>query len=100
MWKTISKLCINTHCKSGTISSSSQTGSTIYIWVTNKVLCIACNFWLEELLFLLDELLFLLEELLLVTELLLFLLDELLLLLEDELPEELEDELEELLADC
>ena len=45
MWKTISKLCINTHCKSGTIGSSSQTGSTIYIWVTNKVLCIACNLW-------------------------------------------------------
>ena len=40
MRKTDAELCINTHNKSGAVCSICQTGSAIYIWISNKLACI------------------------------------------------------------
>ena len=43
MRKWYTKCCIYAHYESGTVCSVCQAGSTIYIWVSNKLTCIACN---------------------------------------------------------
>ena len=42
MWKTDTEVRIYAHGKTGAVCSVCQTGTTIYIWVTDKLECIAC----------------------------------------------------------